>query len=150
MRRKRLQQRLNEDISLSLPMGVRVDSFSEKTPHEVRVSAPLAANVNDKGTAFGGSTYSLAVLCGWGLLQSLGEESFSEVHTLIYKSEVSYIHPVDDCFHAVATLDDDYWSSKKVNLQEFSKVKIPLEIELFCGDKLCLSMKAKYVMKLTV
>src|SRR5690606_24608867 len=33
----------------------------------LRLEAPLAANVNDKGTAFGGSLVSLMTLAAWGL-----------------------------------------------------------------------------------
>ena len=33
----------------------------------LRLHAPLAANVNDKGCAFGGSLVSLMTLAGWGL-----------------------------------------------------------------------------------
>jgi thioesterase domain-containing protein len=33
----------------------------------LRLQAPLAANVNDKGTAFGGSLVSLMTLAAWGL-----------------------------------------------------------------------------------
>src|SRR6476620_11139264 len=34
----------------------------------LRLEAPLAAHVNDKGCAFGGSLASLMTLAGWGLL----------------------------------------------------------------------------------
>jgi hypothetical protein len=34
----------------------------------LRMSAPLAANVNDKGSAFGGSMASLMTFAGWGLV----------------------------------------------------------------------------------
>ena len=34
----------------------------------LRMRAPLAINVNDKGTAFGGSMTSLMTLAGWGLV----------------------------------------------------------------------------------
>src|SRR3546814_17074004 len=46
-------------------MAVQVVSV---TPDRVCLRAPLAANVNDKGCAFGGSIAGLMTLAGWGLL----------------------------------------------------------------------------------
>mgnify|MGYP003598991160 CR=1 FL=1 len=34
----------------------------------LRLTAPLSANVNDKGNAFGGSLTSLMTVAGWGLV----------------------------------------------------------------------------------
>src|SRR3546814_20859327 len=46
-------------------MAVQVVSV---TPDRVCLRAPLAANVNDKACAFGGSIAGLMTLAGWGLL----------------------------------------------------------------------------------
>jgi thioesterase domain-containing protein len=60
-----LQDRIDREIMLAKPMGVIVESADEDA---VVLRAPLAANANHKGTAFGGSQYSLAVLAGWAWL----------------------------------------------------------------------------------
>ena len=45
----------------------------------LRMHAPLAANINDKGCAFGGSLSSLMTIAGWGLafleLAKAGQEA---------------------------------------------------------------------------
>ena len=45
--------------------GIRASKFDGEA---LQLSAPLAANVNDKGCAFGGSLASLMTLAGWGWL----------------------------------------------------------------------------------
>ena len=40
----------------------------EYSGHAITLSAPLAPNINDKGTAFAGSTAGLATLTGWCLI----------------------------------------------------------------------------------
>ena len=46
-------------------MGIRVAAYDGTS---LKLTAPLAPNINHKSTAFGGSLYSLAVLCGWGIV----------------------------------------------------------------------------------
>ena len=46
-------------------MQLRVDGFDGDA---LRLHAPLAAHVNDKGCAFGGSLASLMTLAAWGVL----------------------------------------------------------------------------------
>ena len=51
-------------------MGIELRGFSGD---RLQLSAPLAANVNDKGNAFGGSLASAMTLAGW----ALGDEKFT-------------------------------------------------------------------------
>jgi thioesterase domain-containing protein len=57
-----LQERIDREIALAKHIRVIVESASDA---ELVLRAPLAPNSNHKGTAFGGSLYSLAVLTGW-------------------------------------------------------------------------------------
>ena len=59
-----LQRRIDREIVLAKPMGIIVEAADERA---LVLRAPLAPNANHKGTAFGGSLYSLAVLDRLGL-----------------------------------------------------------------------------------
>ncbi|HKE43757.1 MAG TPA: YiiD C-terminal domain-containing protein, partial [Steroidobacteraceae bacterium] len=61
----RLKAWMNAEIPLTRHIDVRIAGYDQDT---LTLLAPLAANSNHKGTAFGGSLFSLAVLAGWGLL----------------------------------------------------------------------------------
>ena len=53
---------LYQHIPLAVAMQVNIDAYDGQ--HLV-ISAPLAVNNNDKGTAFAGSISSLATVSGW-------------------------------------------------------------------------------------
>jgi thioesterase domain-containing protein len=98
-----LEKRIHSDIPLARHMGVRVTQFDGQS---LVLSVPLAANSNHKGTAFGGSLFSLAVLAGWGLLTLKLAERGVEGELVIQDSKVSYLLPVTGDIVARATLPE--------------------------------------------
>lgn len=60
----------------------------------LRMQAPLAANVNDKGCAFGGSLSSLMTIAGWGLAFLELAKAGQEADIYIADSRVRYLKPV--------------------------------------------------------
>ena len=60
----------------------------------LRMRAPLAANVNDKGCAFGGSLSSLMTIAGWGLAFLELAKAGQEADIYIADSRVRYLKPV--------------------------------------------------------
>jgi thioesterase domain-containing protein len=60
----------------------------------LRMQAPLVANVNDKGCAFGGSLSSLMTISGWGLAFLELAKAGQEADIYIADSRVRYLKPV--------------------------------------------------------
>lgn len=58
------------------------------------LSAPLAANVNDKGCAFGGSLVSLMTLAGWGLATLHLRRAGLRADVFVADSQVRYRAPL--------------------------------------------------------
>lgn len=58
-----LEARWHDEIPITGTMGVRVHAFDG---HALEIVAALAPNLNIHGTAFAGSLFSVAALCGWG------------------------------------------------------------------------------------
>ncbi len=58
------------------------------------LSAPLAANVNDKACAFGGSLVSLMTLAGWGLVTLQLRRAGLEADVFVADTEVRYRAPL--------------------------------------------------------
>src|SRR5690606_34973957 len=56
----------------------------------LRLEAPLAANVNDKGSAFGGSLASLMTLAAWGLAVLRIEQAGLSAEVYVADSQVRY------------------------------------------------------------
>lgn len=68
----RLERLWREAIPLAGAMGARIGRLDDAG---LVAAAPLAANVNHMGTAFGGGLQALATLAGWAVtLVSAGEE----------------------------------------------------------------------------
>ncbi|GAB3028817.1 YiiD C-terminal domain-containing protein [Oleiagrimonas citrea] len=66
------------------------------------MGAPLAANVNDKGCAFGGSLTSLMTLAGWSLVELLLREHGHDCDVFVADSQVRYLKPVWEDLRAEA------------------------------------------------
>jgi thioesterase domain-containing protein len=97
-----LEQTLHHEIPLTRAMGIRVVCFDEQG---LMLSAPLAANINHKHTAFGGSLATLTTLAGWGLLHLLLREH-PPATIVIQDSHTHYRRPVTDDFTATCALPD--------------------------------------------
>jgi thioesterase domain-containing protein len=77
-------------------MQVSVESFDDR---QLILTAPLAANHNHLGTAFGGSLAALVMLAGYSLLWlELGDR---EAHVVIRESTLKFRRPVRGMIRAV-------------------------------------------------
>jgi thioesterase domain-containing protein len=84
-------------------LQLRVAGFDGTT---LRLHAPLAANVNDKGCAFGGSLVSLMTLAGWGLLWLRLHDAGVRADVFVADSQVHYRAPLFDDLASQARLAD--------------------------------------------
>lgn len=92
---RQIQELFYSKIPITRAMGVKVEDYDGE---RLILSAPLEANVNHLGTAFGGSIHALAVLSGYGLLWL--ELHDTECHIVIRSSAISYERPVTDDLRA--------------------------------------------------
>ncbi|GIX38738.1 MAG: hypothetical protein KatS3mg128_0821 [Silanimonas sp.] len=72
-------------------MGIRLARLDAAG---LRLEAPLARNVNDKGCAFGGSLASLLTLAAWGVLESRLRQAGIEAEVYVARSELEYLSPL--------------------------------------------------------
>ncbi|WP_315386493.1 YiiD C-terminal domain-containing protein [uncultured Stenotrophomonas sp.] len=69
--------------------------------------APLAANVNDKGNAFGGSLSSVMTLSGWALVTLRLRLAGFDADVYVADSHVRYLAPVYEDLQAQAQAADE-------------------------------------------
>ena len=60
----------------------------------LRLTAPLAVHVNDKGCAFGGSLASMMTLASWGLVSLQVEAAGLDADVFVADSQIRYLAPL--------------------------------------------------------
>jgi len=73
-------------------------------PATLVLAAPLAANVNDKGSAFGGSLASAMTLAAWGLATLRLQEAGHAADVYVQDSTLRYARPLYDDLRVEARL----------------------------------------------
>jgi thioesterase domain-containing protein len=101
----------------------------------LRLQAPLAANVNDKGTAFGGSLVSLMTLAAWGLTVLKIEQAGLRAEVYVADSEVRYRAPLRDDLTAEAWLDEGgSWDTFLATLRARGRARATLAAHVLLPD----------------
>ena len=139
-----LKSVLVEKIVPAKAMGIDVVSWKDDC---LTLKAPLKENINDKGIAFGGSIYSLAVLCGWGtVFQVLDDAGFS-ADVAVYKSECNFMIPTTGEMKAVCFINP----AEKMKLIDSVLMKgrgrAFLTVEVFSDGAKVSSFSASYAVR---
>lgn len=138
-----LENSLLTKIPLVKAMEIRVAGYDGTT---LVLNAPLAPNVNDKGTAFGGSLYSLAVLAGWGLLSVKLKEEGLAGEVVIHESNVSYRLPVTGDLEASCTIPGGPEYARFIgDFRVTGKGRITLEVRIMRGSRSAVRFTGNYV-----
>jgi thioesterase domain-containing protein len=87
----RLQQMLHAQFPLTRAMGLRVHTWDGA---RLELACPLAPNVNAHQTAFAGSQFALAALCGWSLVHLLLERHGVDASILFVNADIGYQRPL--------------------------------------------------------
>lgn len=137
-----LERTLHDEIPLSQAMGIRVEAYDGTN---LKLIAPLAPNINHKSTAFGGSLYSLAVLCGWGMLYLKLAEAALHKHIVIQESDIRYLLPVDHDMQAECHLDDAAFQRFMRTLHKHDRARLSLDVVINRNDRPAVEFTGCYV-----
>jgi thioesterase domain-containing protein len=129
-----LQALIDREIMLAKPMGIIVESADESA---VVLRAPLAPNANHKGTAFGGSLYSIAVLTGWAWITRFLATRKLDAEAVIQESSMRFLAPVQGEMRASIQIpaEADIDKFKKM-LARAERGRIRLQVTMHHGAKL--------------
>jgi thioesterase domain-containing protein len=92
-----LRAKLRSSMPITEDLGLTV---VDREGTGVVLHAPLAPNINHKGTAFAGSLNAAATLAGWGTIWLILREHGVQSHVVIQDSAVHYVRPVTGDFTA--------------------------------------------------
>lgn len=148
-----ISQKLKDFFVDHLPitqfMGLEVESYDGE---ELVLTAPLAPNINDKQTAFGGSLYNAAVMACWGLAYLKTQEAGLKCNQVVAGGDVKYIAPVTGRIRAVCkSPGDDEIAHFLDHFQRKGRARINLDAEITSdgealseNNKLAVSFSGKY------
>jgi thioesterase domain-containing protein len=137
-----LEQILHTEIPISRAMGICVAGYDGTN---LKLDAPLAPNTNHKRTAFGGSLYSLAVLCGWCLLHLRLAEVKLHKHIVIQESRIRHLHPVEHDLHAECRLNDAAFRHFLLTLKKHGRARISLDVIINQDNRPAVEFSGRYV-----
>jgi thioesterase domain-containing protein len=119
-------------IPITASLGARVEHYDGTS---VRLSAPLAPNLNHRGTAFGGSLSTLAILSGWVLVHLELRERGVTAELVIQRTVLDFDAPVDGDFTATATLPAPAaWDRFLATLARHHRARVTVSSTLACAS----------------
>ncbi|MCG3696719.1 thioesterase domain-containing protein [Aliarcobacter butzleri] len=144
---KILENKLHNEIPLTKFMDLKITKYDEK---ELITVAPLNKNINDKGTAFGGSLATLTVISGWSICWLISKElEINSENIVVIKNEHSYRKPVTKeliCHTKRPTKDEIENLKNKLLLKKSASIKISSQI--IEDGEVCVDFTGYYVIKI--
>jgi len=139
---KYLEEFFHTRIPVTREMGIQVVAYDGDS---LTLGAPLAPNVNDKGTAFGGSLYSVLVLAGWGLLHLKLREKGISADVMIHECDVTYSLPVRGDWEALGRLADaGGYDGFLAGFRERGRGKVQVEVRVMAGHRTAVRFSGSY------
>ncbi len=140
---RELEEYLHLRIPLTRAMQVCVVSADEGS---VTLRAPLAPNVNHRGTVFGGSASALAMLAAWALLHRRLVASGVAGTLVVRRNTVEHRAPISGDFTARASLaEPGAWRDFLARLQRKGKARIAATAVLQQEDRIVGELTGEFV-----
>lgn len=126
-------QQVGKAIPLLQSMELR---FAELSERNLRVDMPLAPNINDKQTGFGGSISALATITGWAIVtlwlkrQSHQHPVPEQYEVMVAESHIRYLAPATGDMYAMATVDNTTMNAFGSTLQSRGAAGVTLQVSI--------------------
>lgn len=140
---RELQEYLHTHIPLSKSMGVEV---IEANDSGVKLSAPLAPNINHRETVFGGSASAVAILSAWTLLHVFLKQEGISSRVVIQRNVMNYQQPIASTFfaHAIAP-EQNEWEKFIHILKRKNRARISVAVTLHCNGEIVGRLEGDFV-----
>jgi len=140
-----LQAFLTARIAPARALGLTVAATEPVT-----ISAPLEGNLNDKGTGFAGSLFSVAALAGWALVTRWCATEPVDAEVVVQSSKVRFLAPARGEFRAIAhELPDKQREKLARMLIRSGRGRAEVTVDVKCDEALVMSFTGVYAVILT-
>ncbi len=142
-----LEKKLHNEIPLTKFMDLKIQNYDE---NQLITTAPLGPNINDKGTAFGGSLATTTIISAWSICWLISKElGFNSNNIVVIKNEHSYKKPVTKdivCFTKKPSKEEIERLKEKLLSKKSASIKI--ESQIIENDEVCVDFTGYYVIKI--
>lgn len=142
---KRFEAECRLDIPLLDAMQLSFVKFDELT---LTMEAPLAPNINNKGTAFGGSIASICLFGGWAVSTlAFIDNGIGNTEIVVYKNEMTFERPARGLLRVNAWIEADEFEACLARLKtgDRSRIRLDIHVDLFHDEDRCATMHGLYV-----
>ena len=127
-------------IAPARALGLRLEAIDPVT-----VSAPLDANINDKGSGFAGSLFSVAALAGWALVTRWCATEQIDAEVVLQSSTARFLAPARADFRAIAREPAAAQLEKLARmLERRDRGRAQVAVDVQCHDALVMSFTGTY------
>lgn len=133
------------DIPLLDAMQLSLHSYQNLALH---LDAPLAPNINNKGTAFGGSIASICLFAGWAVATlGFAEHGIANTEIVVYQSEMTFLRPARGHLDVDAHLEPDDFRECLDRLRQGTdrRLRFDVRVNLSHDGERCATMRGLYV-----
>ena len=144
---QKLQEKLHNEIPLTKLMQFSIVNYNDD---ELITKAPLEININDKGTAFGGSLSTITIISSWSMCWLISQElEYDSKNIVVIKNTNSYLKPVTkdiQCYTSKPSKKEIEIFKQKLENKKSGSLKIFSKIVE--NGKICVEFEGVYIVKL--
>ena len=143
---EQLQKKLHNEIPLTKVMNIQIDTYDNG---RLITKAPLDININDKGTAFGGSLNTMTIISAWSMCWLISKElGYDSKNIVIIENKSSFKAPVTKGIicNTVKPSEEEIVIVKE-KLERKGSASIKIYSRVVEDDKVCLDFEGYYVIK---
>ena len=142
---KRFEAECRREIPLLTAMDLSFVRFEDLA---LTMEAPLAPNINNKGTAFGGSIASICLFGGWAVSTlAFMDNDIHNTEIVVFKNEMTFERPARGHLTVRAYMKPDDFAACLARLKagDPDRIRLDIHVDLFHDDERCATMQGLYV-----
>ena len=133
------------DIPLLTAMHLSFVDFDNLT---LSMEAPLAPNIINTGSAFGGSIASICLFGGWAVSTlAFLDNGIENTEIVVYKNTMTFERPARGHLTVNAYIKPDDFAAclARLKANDPERIRLDIHVDLFREDKRCAPMRGLYV-----
>ena len=142
---ERFEAECRRDIPLLTAMELSLVAYDDLT---LKMEAPLAPNINNKGTAFGGSLASIGLFGGWAVATlAFADHGIDNTEIVVFRNEIKFERPARGHLVVNVALDREGFASclDKLRAGSDERLRFNVAVDIFHDGERCATMNGLYV-----